>query len=41
MHRPKNVPVVGHGNGGHAQFLHALAKLLNVARAIEQRIISM
>jgi hypothetical protein len=41
MHRAKNVPVVGHGHGRHAQLLHALAKLFDVAGAIKQGVVGM
>ena len=41
MHGAKNIAVVGHGHRGHAEFLNALDKFLDVAGAIEQRIIAM
>ena len=41
MHRAKNIAVVSHGHGRHAHLLHALAKLFDIAGAIEQRIIGM
>jgi hypothetical protein len=41
MHSAKNIPVVGHGHSGHAQFLNAFDEFLNVASAVEQRIIAM
>ena len=41
MHRAKNVAVVGHGHGRHAQFLDPLAQLFYVAGAVEQRVIGM
>jgi hypothetical protein len=37
----KNIAVVGHGHRRHAQFVDALHKFLNVAGAVEQRIITM
>ncbi len=39
MHRAENVAVIGHGDGGHAEFVHALAELFDVTGAIEQGII--
>ena len=41
MHRAKNVAVVGHGHGGHAEFFHALAELLDVASAVEHGVVGM
>jgi hypothetical protein len=41
MHRAENVSMVGHGDRGHAEFLHAMAKLFDVARAIEHGVIGM
>ena len=41
MHRAKNIAVVGHGHGGHAQFLYALAELFDVASAVEHGIVGM
>src|SRR5438128_12475492 len=41
MHRAKNIAVVGHGHGRHAQLLHVLAKLLDVTSAVEHRVVSM
>jgi hypothetical protein len=41
MHGAKNIAVVGHSHGGHPEFLNALDKFLNVASAVEQRIIAM
>ncbi len=35
VHRSKDVSVVGHGDGRHAQLFYALAKLFNVAGAVE------
>ena len=40
MHGAKDIAVVGHGHGGHAEFIHALAELIDVTGAIEQRIVS-
>jgi hypothetical protein len=40
MHRAKNITVVGHGNRGHAKFMNPVNKFLNVASAVEQRIIA-
>ena len=39
MHRAKDVAVIGHGHGRHAEFLHALDQLLDVASAVEHRVI--
>src|SRR3982751_594679 len=39
MHGAKNVAVIGHGHGGHAELLHALAQLFDVTSAIEQGIV--
>ncbi len=39
MHRAENISVIGHGDGGHAEFFDALAKFFDVASAVEQRII--
>jgi hypothetical protein len=41
VHRAKNVAVVGHGHGGHAEFMDALNEFLDVASAVKQRIIAM
>ena len=41
MHRAEDVAVVGHGHGGHAQLLHPLDKLLDVAGAVEQGVVGM
>ena len=41
MHGAENVAVVGHGDGRHAEFLHALNELLDVASAVEHGIIGM
>ena len=41
VHRAKNISVVGHGDGGHAEFFHALAELFDVAGAVEQGVIGM
>jgi ketol-acid reductoisomerase len=41
MHRAKNIAVVGHGHRGHAELVDALDEFLNVASAVEQRIIAM
>ena len=41
MHRAKNISVVGHGNRGHAQLFHALAKLFDIAGAIKQGVVGM
>ena len=37
--RAKDVAVVGHGHGRHAQFLHALAELFDVTGAVEQGVV--
>ena len=39
VHRAKNVAVIGHGDCGHAEFLHALAEFFDVTSAIEQGIV--
>ena len=39
MHGAKNVAVVGHGHGGHPHFLHALAELFDVTRAVEHGVV--
>jgi len=39
MHGAEDVTVVGHGNGRHAELLHAMAELFYVAGAVEQRVI--
>src|SRR5208282_1279498 len=39
MHRTENISVVRHGHGGHAEFSDSLAKLFDVAGAVEQRVI--
>ena len=41
VHRAENVAVIGHGNGRHAQFFHALDKLFHVAGAVEHGVIGM
>ena len=41
VHRAKNVPVIGHRHGRHAQLFYALHQFLNVASAVEHRIIAM
>ena len=41
MHCTENISVVGHGDGGHAKFSDTLAKLIDIAGAIEQRVIGM
>ena len=41
MHGAEDISVVGHGNGGHAEFLYALAELFHVAGAVEERVIGM
>jgi hypothetical protein len=41
MHRAKNISVVGHGHRGHPKFMHAIDEFLDVASAVEQRIIAM
>jgi len=35
MHRTENISMIGHGDGGHAEFLDALAKFFDVASAVE------
>jgi hypothetical protein len=39
VHRTKNVSVVGHGHGRHAQFLHVLAELFHVTGAVKQGVV--
>src|SRR6266568_4227156 len=41
MHRAKNIAVVSHGHGRHAQLFDAMAELFDVASAVEHRIVSM
>ena len=41
MHRAKNVPVIGHRHGRHAELFYALHQFFNVASAVEHRIIAM
>ena len=41
MYRAKDIAVVGHGHGRHAQLVNALDQFLDVASAVEQRIITM
>ena len=40
MHSAKNIAMVSHGHGGHAEFMDAVDKFLDVASAIEQRVIA-
>ncbi len=35
----KNIAVVGHGHGGHAQLFHALAKFFDITGAVEQGVV--
>ena len=35
MNGPKNIAMIGHRHGGHAELFHAVNKLLHVAGAIE------
>jgi hypothetical protein len=37
--RAEDVSVIGHGHGGHAQLLHALAELFDVTGAIKKGIV--
>ena len=37
----KNIAVVGHGHGGHAELFHALAEFFDVASAVEHGIVGM
>ena len=39
MDRAKNIAMVGHGHGGHAQLFHALAKLFHVTGAVKQGVV--
>jgi hypothetical protein len=41
VHRAKDVSMVGHGHGRHAQFVNAMDEFVDVASAVEQRIIAM
>ena len=41
MDGAKNIAVIGHRDGGHAQFLHAMDELFHVTGAIEHGVISM
>ena len=41
MHRAKNIAVIGHGDRGHAKFLNPIHEFLNVASAVEERIVTM
>ena len=41
MHGAEDISVVGHGDGGHAEFFHALAEFFHVAGAVEQGVIGM
>jgi hypothetical protein len=41
MHRAKNVAMVGHSHGRHAEFGNAFNQFLDVASAIEQGVIAM
>ena len=40
MHSAKNIAVVGHGHGGHAEFFYTLAELLDVTSTVEHGIVS-
>ena len=40
MHGSKDVAVIGHSDRGHAEFLHAVNEFLDVAGAIEHRVVS-
>jgi hypothetical protein len=40
VHRAKDVAVVGHGHGGHAELMNAINKFLDIAGAVEQGIIT-
>jgi ketol-acid reductoisomerase len=40
MHGAKNIAVVGQGHRGHAKFLDPIDEFLNVASAVEERIIT-
>jgi hypothetical protein len=41
MHRAENISVVGHGHGGHAQFLYPVTEFLHVASAVEHGVVGM
>ena len=41
VHSAEDIPVVGHGHGGHAKFFNALTKFFDVAGAVQQGIIGM
>src|SRR5208282_1332694 len=40
MHRAKDISVVGHGHGGHAQLMHTVDKFFDIAGAVEQGVIA-
>ena len=40
VHCAKDIAVIGHGHGGHAELFHSLAELFDVTGAIEQGIVS-
>ena len=35
MHRAKNIAVIGHGHGGHAELFHAVDELLHIASTVK------
>src|SRR5215471_3744663 len=35
----ENVSVVGHGNGGHAEFVDAMDEVIDAAGSVEQRVV--
>ena len=39
LHRSKQIAVVGHGHGGHLLFDHDLHQLIDIAGAVEQRVV--
>lgn len=41
VHGAEDVAMIGHGHGGHAEFLGALAEFRNVAGAVEHGVIGM
>ena len=41
MNSPKNIAMVGHGNGRHSQLVHTMDQLVHIAGAIEHGIVGM
>jgi hypothetical protein len=40
VHRAENISVVGHGDGGHAEFVNPVTEFFHVASAVEHGVIS-